>query len=51
MAMFGGMRYTNAVFAEDEEGLPEGWEPVSHQQFGTAAWPKYRDGLRCDWCV
>ncbi len=36
MAMFGGMRYTNAVFAEDEAGLPEGWEPVSQQQFGTA---------------
>ena len=29
MAMFGGMRYTNAVFAEDEEGLPEGWAPLS----------------------
>ena len=29
MAIFGGMRYTNAVFAEDEEGLPEGWQPVS----------------------
>jgi hypothetical protein len=28
MAMFGGMRYTNAVFAEDEDGLPDGWEPV-----------------------
>jgi hypothetical protein len=28
MAMFGGMRYTNAVFAEDEDGLPGGWEPV-----------------------
>ena len=25
MAMFGAMRYTNAVFAEDEAGLPEGW--------------------------
>lgn len=29
MAIFGGMRYTNAVFAEDEEGLPEGWKTVS----------------------
>jgi hypothetical protein len=28
MAIFGGMRYTNAVFAEDEDGLPEGWTPV-----------------------
>jgi hypothetical protein len=34
MAMFGGMRYTNAVFAEDEEGLPEGWDPVCTHQFG-----------------
>lgn len=41
MAMFGGMRYTNAVFAEDEAGLPAGWQPVSttHLQFpaGTNA--------------
>lgn len=29
MAIFGGMRYTNAVFAEDEDGLPDGWRPVS----------------------
>ncbi len=29
MAMFGGMRYTNAVFAEDEEGLPTGWAPLN----------------------
>lgn len=34
MAMFGGMRYTNAVFAEDEEGLPEGWEPLATTRFG-----------------
>lgn len=27
MALFGGMRYTNAVFAEDEAGLPEDWLP------------------------
>jgi hypothetical protein len=27
MANFGAMRYTNAVFAEDEEGLPKGWPP------------------------
>jgi hypothetical protein len=36
MAMFGGMRYTNAVFAEDEAGLPEGWEPVCTNQTGLA---------------
>lgn len=29
MAIHGEMRYTNAVFAEDEEGLPEGWNPLS----------------------
>lgn len=25
MALFGGMRATNAFFAEDDEGVPEGW--------------------------
>jgi hypothetical protein len=34
MSMFGGMRYTNAVFAEDEEGLPLGWEPFNSERFG-----------------
>lgn len=34
MAQYGGMRYTNAVFAEDEEGLPEGWSPLSVERFG-----------------
>jgi hypothetical protein len=30
MAIYGGpARYTNVVFAEDEEGLPPGWEPLS----------------------
>ncbi len=33
MAMFGGMRYTNAVFAEDEDGLPPGWAPLSVERF------------------
>lgn len=37
MAMFGGMRYTNAVFAEDEEGLPEGWSPLCTAQWGLPA--------------
>ena len=27
MANYGGMRYTNVVFAEDEESLPQGWLP------------------------
>lgn len=36
MAMFGGMRYTNAVFAEDEAGLPDGWDPVCTNQTGLA---------------
>ncbi len=34
MAMFGAMRYTNAVFAEDEEGLPPGWEPFNVERMG-----------------
>jgi hypothetical protein len=36
MSQFGGMRYTNAVFAEDEEGLPPGWEPLSVEYFGAS---------------
>jgi hypothetical protein len=36
MAMFGAMRYTNAVFAEDEEGLPSGWEPFNADYMGYA---------------
>ena len=34
MAIFGGMRYTNAVFAEDEAGLPEGWSTVAEAAGG-----------------
>ena len=30
MAIFGGpLKYANAIFAEDEEGLPQDWEPLS----------------------
>ena len=36
MAQYGGMRYTNAVFAEDEDGLPPGWNPLSTDRFGLA---------------
>ena len=36
MSQFGGMRYTNAVFAEDEEGLPPGWVPLSVEYFGVS---------------
>jgi hypothetical protein len=36
MAQFGGMRFTNAVFAEDEDGLPPGWQPLSVEYFGAA---------------
>jgi hypothetical protein len=36
MAIFGAMRYTNAVFAENEEGLPPGWQPHSTQRHGFA---------------
>jgi hypothetical protein len=34
MAQFGGMRYTNVVFAEDEDGLPPGWQPLNVDRFG-----------------
>jgi hypothetical protein len=34
MSQFGAMRYTNAVFAEDEDGLPPGWEPLNVEYFG-----------------
>ncbi len=36
MALFGGMRYTNAVFAEDEAGLPPGWMPNHVESRGFA---------------
>ncbi|MBI2859622.1 MAG: hypothetical protein HYX90_11130 [Chloroflexi bacterium] len=29
MALFGAMRHTNAVFAEDERGIPSGWLPLN----------------------
>jgi hypothetical protein len=34
MAIWGAMRYTNVVFAEDEEGLPEGWAPHGTERHG-----------------
>lgn len=36
MAMFGAMRYTNAVFAEDEAGLPDGWMAFNEERMGYA---------------
>lgn len=36
MAMFGAMRYTNAVFAEDEEGLPGNWPTHGTERHGYA---------------
>jgi hypothetical protein len=36
MAIFGAMRYTNAVFAEDEDGLPPGWMTHAEQRHGYA---------------
>jgi hypothetical protein len=32
LAVYGDMRYTNLVFAEDEAGLPPGWDPLSVQE-------------------
>jgi hypothetical protein len=37
MAPWGAMRYTNAVVAEDEEGLPEGWLPHATERHGFPA--------------
>jgi hypothetical protein len=34
MAIWGAMRYTNVVFAEDEEGLPESWMPHGTERHG-----------------
>jgi hypothetical protein len=34
MAIFGAMRYTNAVFAEDEAALPQGWQPHATDRHG-----------------
>ena len=34
MAIFGAMRYTNAVFAEDEAALPESWLPHGSERHG-----------------
>ena len=36
MAPWGAMRTTNVVFAEDEDGLPEGWLPHGTQRHGFA---------------
>jgi len=36
MANYGGMRYTNAVFAEDEDNLPDGWLPHGSECHGFA---------------
>jgi hypothetical protein len=36
MANYGGMRYTNAVFAEDDENLPAGWPSHAAERHGFA---------------
>ena len=36
MANYGGLRYTNVVFAEDEESLPAGWPPHGTERHGFA---------------
>jgi hypothetical protein len=41
MAVFGHMRFTNAVFAEDEDGLPAGWDPHTTERHG------FRRGSNC----
>ena len=37
MAIFGPMRTTNAVFAEDEDNLPDGWQSFAESRHGFAA--------------
>jgi hypothetical protein len=32
MAIFGANRYTNLVFAEDEEGIPSGWKSLAEER-------------------
>ena len=41
MAVFGQMRFTNAVFAEDEDGLPAGWELHTSERHG------FKRGTNC----
>ena len=36
MANYGGLRYTNVVFAEDEASLPDGWLPHATRRHGFA---------------
>jgi hypothetical protein len=36
MANYGGLRYTNVVFAEDEDNLPAGWTPHAMERHGFA---------------
>ncbi len=36
MANYGGMRYTNAVFAEDEDAMPSGWPSHGTERHGFA---------------
>jgi hypothetical protein len=36
MANYGGVRYTNVVFAEDEANLPSGWAPHGTERHGFA---------------
>jgi hypothetical protein len=36
MANYGGLRYTNVVFAEDEANLPAGWAPHASERHGFA---------------
>src|SRR5438093_2847141 len=36
MANYGGLRYTNVVFAEDEDNLPAGWPPHGTERHGFA---------------
>ena len=48
MAVWGAMRFTNAVFAEDEERLPNGWRPHGTERHG---YPQGSNSVSLLWCT
>jgi hypothetical protein len=48
MSPWGPMRYTNAVFAEDEDGLPDGWVPHGTDRHG---FPRGTNSLSFLWAT
>ena len=46
MANYGGMRYTNAVFAEDEAACRKAGSRTATERHGYSA-----GAIRCHWCL